>query len=124
MAPKERPAAMVRGEPDAHASGQTLTPIKPIQGAGQPAKVASSDITVAVIEKDARAQVRVTINTWRGTTKVNIRQFDPGAVAGTWWPSGKGAALDIEKLPQLVEAIRKAEAEARRLGLLSARGAP
>jgi hypothetical protein len=83
----------------------------------------SPDITVAVFEVSWRAQLRVTINTWKGKTKIHVREFNPGAVPGTWWP-GKGACLDVERLPELVQAIRKAEAEARRMGLIPAEPSP
>jgi hypothetical protein len=80
------------------------------------------DIVIAIIEKDARTQVRVVLSSWRGKTKIHVRQFDPGPIAGQWWPSGKGAALDVERLPELVEALKEAESEARRIGLLPGDG--
>ena len=77
----------------------------------------SPDIFSITLQKGARAQVRVVLSIWRGQTKVHVREYDPGAIAGQWWP-GKGACLDIDKLPELLLALTKAEAEARRLGLL------
>jgi hypothetical protein len=77
----------------------------------------SPDIIVTIIEKAANAQVRVSLSSWRGKTKVHIREYNPGPVAGQWWP-GKGACLDVERLPELVKALQAAELEARRLGLI------
>ena len=77
----------------------------------------SHDIIIAIIEKSANTQVRVTLGQWRGRTKVHLREYHPGAIAGEWWP-GKGACLDIAKLPQLVKALNDAEVEARERGLL------
>jgi hypothetical protein len=47
-----------------------------------------------------------------------VREFTPGALAGSWWPSSKGATLDVSKLPELVSALQDAEAEARKRGLI------
>jgi hypothetical protein len=81
----------------------------------------SPDIVIAVLEKGANVQVRVTLSSWRGTTKVHVREYKPGAVAGQWWP-GKGACLDVDRLPELVAALQAAEVEARRLGLIPDQG--
>jgi hypothetical protein len=78
----------------------------------------SPDVTIAIVEKGANAQVRVTLSKWRGRTKVHVREYNPGAIAGQWWP-GKGACLPVEKLPELVKALQDAEADARHRGLLS-----
>jgi hypothetical protein len=76
-----------------------------------------ADVTIAIIEKSFHAQVRVTLNSWRGQHKVHVREYTPGALADQWWP-GKGACLDVEKLPELLEALQKAAVEAPKLGLL------
>jgi len=78
----------------------------------------SPDITIAILDKSANAQVRVTLSQWRGQTKIHVREYNPGAVAGQWWP-GKGVCLDVERLPELRAALEEAEREAHRRGLLS-----
>jgi hypothetical protein len=81
----------------------------------------SSDITIAAIEVSWRAQVRVILSAWRGRTKLHVREFHPGPVAGTWWPSKQGVALDMERLPDLLRALQDAEAVAIKKGFLPGR---
>lgn len=81
--------------------------------------MSSPDHIVAIIDKDQSAQVRIELTEWRGRSRVELREFSPGPISGTWWPSGKAVSLDIAKLPELLDGIRNAEAEARRRGLLS-----
>jgi hypothetical protein len=76
----------------------------------------SADITIASIEVSWRAQVRVTLSEWRGRRKVHVREYHPGPVAGTWWPSKQGVALDLERLPELVEGLQFAQSEAAARG--------
>jgi hypothetical protein len=78
----------------------------------------SPDLFVAVVEKGASSQVRVTLAKWRGQGKVSVREFAPGAIAGTFWPTAKGATIDVDKLPELIKALQAAEAQARDGGLL------
>jgi hypothetical protein len=83
----------------------------------------SGDIMIASIEVSWRAQVRVTLSEWRGRRKLHVREYHPGAVQGTWWPSKIGVALDIERLPELIQALGAAEAEAVKKGFLPGRSA-
>jgi hypothetical protein len=78
----------------------------------------SADVTVASIEVSWRVQVRVTLTEWRGRRKLHIREYHPGPVAGTWWPSRQGVALDLQRLPELIQALEAAEAEANKRGFL------
>jgi hypothetical protein len=77
----------------------------------------SPDIVIAIVQKSPVIQVRVTLAQWKGKTKVHVREYTPGPLPDQWWPS-KGTCVDVERLPELVEAIQKALAEARRMGLL------
>jgi len=81
----------------------------------------SPDITVAIIPKSASVQVRIVLLTWKGQHKLSIREYHPGAIAGSWWASDKGVSLDVEKLPELIADLRKAEAKAVSAGMLSRR---
>jgi hypothetical protein len=81
----------------------------------------SPDDHIAIIDKNASTQIRVVISAWRGQHKPEIREFSPGPVNGTWWPNSKGVSLDINDLPQLLQALRKAEAEAVSRGLIKVR---
>ena len=76
------------------------------------------DTTIAIIEKGASTQVRVVLSIWRGQQRLHIREYTPGAIAGQWWPSSKGASLDVRRLPELLDALHQAEAELVILGLL------
>ncbi|GEM_PF-1273214 len=79
----------------------------------------SPDITVAIIDRSASVQVRVTLLTWRGEHKISVREYTPGPISGTWWASDKGVTLDVDKLPELIAAMRNAEAKAVSAGMLS-----
>jgi hypothetical protein len=81
----------------------------------------SPDDHIAIVQKNASTQVRVVISAWRGEHRIEIREYSPGPVNGTWWPNSKGITLDIEKLPQLLQGLRKAEADAVRRGLIRVR---
>jgi hypothetical protein len=85
----------------------------------KPVPTSSPDIVVAEIAKGATSRVRVVLSTWRGQHKVHVREFTPGVLAGDWWPSNKGACVDVHHLPDLISGLQAAEAEARRRGLLT-----
>jgi hypothetical protein len=82
------------------------------------------DITIASIDVSRRVQVRVILSEWRGRRKLHIREFHPGPIADTWWPSKQGVALDLERLPELIEALHTAEVEAISRGFLPRESAP
>jgi hypothetical protein len=94
----------------------SITPREP-----ETQELSSPDDHVAVIHKNASTQIRVVISAWRGQHRLEIREFSPGPVNGTWWPNSKGVTLDIAKLPQLLQGLRKAEAEAVSRGLIKVR---
>jgi hypothetical protein len=77
---------------------------------------------VAIIDKNASAQIRVIISTWRGQHRLEIREFSPGPISGSWWSHGNGISIDIAKLDELIEGLRKAETEAVTRGLIKGRG--
>ena len=47
-------------------------------------------------------------------------EFTPGALPSSWWPSSKGATLDVTKLSELIAGLQAALAEARKRGLVAA----
>jgi hypothetical protein len=77
----------------------------------------STDVFSTVICKSASAQVRVTISKWNGRHIVHVREYVGSN--DQWRPTSKGIALVIDKLGELVNAIRMAEAETIKRGLLS-----
>jgi hypothetical protein len=76
----------------------------------------NSDIFTTTICKNASAQVRVTISKWSGRFVLHVREYF-AAPGGEWRPTAKGVALSVDKLGELVNAVRMAEAEALKRGL-------
>jgi Transcriptional Coactivator p15 (PC4) len=66
--------------------------------------------------------VRVTLGEYEGHCLINVRVYCTGT-DGIDRPTPKGVAMGIRKLPELAQALVKAEAKARELGLLEDRGA-
>ena len=73
------------------------------------------DIAITNIEIGHVSQLRISIESWRGSHKVELRQAT-AAIPGIFSPTAAG--IDIEQLPALIAALRTAEAEARKLGWL------
>ena len=67
------------------------------------------DIAIANIEIGHASQLRISIESWRGSHKVELRQAT-AAIPGIFFPTSAGVMLDIEHLPALIEALRKAVA--------------
>lgn len=73
-------------------------------------------LVIARIAKNRRETVAVALRSFKNRTFVDIRvNFLDGDRHA---PTGKGVAIAPGKLQELIEALRKAEAEARALGLL------
>lgn len=75
---------------------------------------------VAIIAKNTREDVRVSIERFSGVDLVDIRTFVDyvsGNVQGRG-PTKKGVSLNIAKLPDLIAALETARGEAERRGLL------
>lgn len=76
----------------------------------------------ADIERNAREEVRVCLEAYQGRFVLDVRiweDFKIGSVRGRG-PTKKGAAIDARKIPELIAALKGAEAEAIRLGLVEA----
>jgi hypothetical protein len=80
----------------------------------------SEAITVSEWWKNRRGEsIRVSLSTYDGRNLVDLR---------TWYTAegglkpGKGFAAEIRHLPRLAEALAKAEAKARELGLITEAG--
>ncbi|WP_282609391.1 transcriptional coactivator p15/PC4 family protein [Pelagibius sp. Alg239-R121] len=72
---------------------------------------------IAVIPKNSREQIRISLSEFMDFRLVNIRVFtDDGA---QWIPTKKGLSIRVERLRDLQEALRKAEYASVRAGLLS-----
>jgi hypothetical protein len=84
-------------------------------------------VPIAKLWKSARDRtrhVRVELSEHEGHPLINIRIWQTGS-DGIDRPTVKGIALAIRKLPELAQAIDKAQSKARELGLLGdGEGAP
>ncbi len=83
---------------------------------------APAPIFRADIERNAREEVRVCLEAYQGRFVLDVRiweDFKLGSVRGRG-PTKKGATIDARKIPEMIAALKGAEAEAARLGLLEA----
>ncbi|WP_294613062.1 transcriptional coactivator p15/PC4 family protein [uncultured Roseovarius sp.] len=77
---------------------------------------------IATIRKNAREDLRVTLDEFRGHHLINLRVwFDTDD--GEQRPGKQGVAVRLDLLPHLRQALSEAEKEARKLGLIDHKGA-
>jgi hypothetical protein len=73
---------------------------------------------IAAVAKSHSAQLRISLTSWRGQHKCEIRECT-ASVPGNYWPTAAGVSLAADKLDELIAALSKARARAVSLGLLS-----
>jgi hypothetical protein len=74
---------------------------------------------LAVIRKNAREEIRVELSGYKGYDLVNLRVWaDPLHAGSGRIPTKAGIACNVALIPDLIAALRKAEAAARQAGLL------
>lgn len=74
---------------------------------------------IAVLPKNRRESLRIALDQYQGSNLVDLRVVvELSETSGLATPTRKGVALRVEMLPDLIEALGKAEAMARELGLL------
>lgn len=74
---------------------------------------------IAVLPKNRRESLRIALDQYQGSNLVDLRVVvELSESSGLATPTRKGVALRVEMLPALIEALGKAEAKARELGLL------
>lgn len=74
---------------------------------------------VAVIRKNTREEIRVDLSEFRGHDLVSLRVWtDPLGPGSERIPTKAGIACNVALIPELIEALRRAEAAARQAGLL------
>jgi hypothetical protein len=80
---------------------------------------------IGTISKNTLEEIRVSLDEFRGVALLDVRIFADftGADHDNKRPTKKGISLKIAKLPELLQALREAEAEAIRRGLLRKEGA-
>src|SRR3954471_16194323 len=73
----------------------------------------------AVIRKNSAEEIRVGLSEYNGHDLINIRVWaDPRNGGRDRIPTKAGIACNVRLLPELIEALREAEAQARAGGLL------
>ncbi len=70
---------------------------------------------IAIIQKNSREELRVTLEEYRGHDLLNLRVWFE-AEDGTMRPGKQGLALRLELLPELRQALEAAQAQAERQG--------
>ena len=73
---------------------------------------------IASVPKNSREEVRIALSEYRGTPLIDVRTFSDYSGEGELKPTAKGVSLRIARLPELIEALEKARAEAERRGLI------
>ena len=97
---------------------QTKRPAPPCSGDRSKGNAqASFSIDIA---KSHASRLRISLKDWRGVVSVDVRECTAN-IPGAFWPTSMGVALEISKLPKLIDALRAVEAEAIARGLLERR---
>lgn len=78
-------------------------------------------VTVAVIGKNQREEVRVVLDTFKGARLVDMRIFAAFTANNIVMPTKKGLSLRVETLPELIDALTEARAKAEEMGWLEPR---
>lgn len=79
----------------------------------------SEPYIIATIPKNGRESVRIALDQFHGIDLVDIRVLLHGDDGAEPQLTKKGVSLRLAKLPALIAALRDAEVEARRRGLLT-----
>ena len=73
----------------------------------------------AIIRKNMAEEIRVELSEFNGHDLINVRVWaDPRNGGTERIPTKAGIACNVRLLPELIEALQKAEAAARKAGLL------
>jgi hypothetical protein len=84
------------------------------------ARARTSEPVTATIRKNALEEIRVGLSEFNGHDLLNIRVWAEPRDGGTdRIPTKAGIACNVRLLPELIAALRQAEADARAQGLLS-----
>ncbi len=73
---------------------------------------------IATVRKNASDEVRIALSEFRGTSLIDMRVFSDFDGSGERRPTKKGLALSVTRLPDLIDALQLAKAEAERRGLM------
>ena len=85
---------------------------------GRPDRPPDSSRTIATIPRNPLEEIRVRLSTYKGADLIDLRIFREPDDSDERRPTKRGIALRIERLPELLHALREAERAARADGLL------
>jgi hypothetical protein len=78
-----------------------------------------SQSALATIRKNAAEEIRIELTQFNGHQLINVRVWtDPRDGGAERIPTRAGIACRVALLPEIIEALQQAEAEARARGLL------
>ena len=73
-------------------------------------------VTVAVIGKNQREEVRVVLDTFKGAQLIDMRVFAAFTASNIMMPTKKGLSLRVETLSDLIDALTQARDKAEAMG--------
>jgi hypothetical protein len=79
-------------------------------------------IQVALVDKGKGAGLRISVSSWRGLGRVEIREVTE-VFPGTGFPTKAGVLMPVDLVDELASALVAAKAKAIALGLLPPEGA-
>ena len=81
-----------------------------------------TDQPIAIIPKNSKEQIEISLTTFKGHELVDVRIFTNDGTKHV--ATRKGVTIAVRRLPELIQGLQQAEAEARRRGLLDEDGVP
>jgi hypothetical protein len=69
--------------------------------------MATEHVAIGTIKKNSREEIRVSLEVWHGRRIVNARVYFR-AEDGLMYPSRKGLALSVDRLPELLAVLTEA----------------
>jgi hypothetical protein len=60
---------------------------------------------IAAIPKGKRAELRVSVNEWKGLLTIDLRLWFEPKDGGAWGPSRKGVSIDAAKIDALIDGL-------------------
>ncbi len=75
-------------------------------------------VIIADLRKNSLEQVRLQLTSFNGVDLIDARIFYKKHETGEILPSQKGITLKVDRLPELIEGLQRAEEQARAMGLI------
>lgn len=80
--------------------------------------MSATDTHVCTVPKNATEEIRIGLTEYNGKPLCDFRVFAEYRSTGATGPTKKGVTFAVALLPQIIEGLQDAQAEAQRLGLL------